>query len=169
MSSVERPPARVRLIEQTRDIFLLHTESPERVAEHLGYALAKDALLPADFVRTALASAPERPGWIGAYAVASEEILVGSGVFKSAPIDGVVEIGYGVSPDWEGRGVATAIARGLCEIAFVRGASRVIAHTLPTGLASQRVLSKCGFSRVGIFFDPEDGEVIRWQLRPSTG
>jgi len=159
-----KTPVFVHLLEQTPDLLRLHAESPERVASFLGYALAKDGLLPADFIRTTFAKAFDRPGWIGVYAVAPSGVIVGAGIFKSAPVDGVVEIGYGVSPDWEGRGVATAIAKGLCEIAFGRGASAVIAHTLPGGLASQRVLEKLGFTRLGVFFEPEDGEVFRFRL-----
>jgi ribosomal-protein-alanine N-acetyltransferase len=39
----------------------------------------------------------------------------------------------------------------------------VRAHTLPNPNASTRVLTKCGFHRVGEVIDPEDGLVWRWE------
>ena len=56
--------------------------------------------------------------------------LVGLGGFKGPPRDGVLEIGYAVAPDWEGRGIATAATRELLREAFtvVRPPSRDRAH-----------------------------------------
>jgi RimJ/RimL family protein N-acetyltransferase len=79
-----------------------------------------------------------------------------------------VEIGYGVSPEWEGRGIATAIAKGMCDIAFGQNATAVIAHTLPDGFASQRVLEKAGFQRIGMVVDPEDGQVLQFRRNRPT-
>jgi len=39
----------------------------------------------------------------------------------------------------------------------------VIAHTLPEGAASKRVLTKCGFRYMGETVDPEDGTVSRFE------
>jgi RimJ/RimL family protein N-acetyltransferase len=41
----------------------------------------------------------------------------------------------------------------------------VRAHTLPDGFASQRVLLKSGFSKVGEFVESGDGLVWRFELR----
>ena len=90
---------------------------------------------------------------------------VGSCGFKHPPTDeGVVEIAYGVSPEYQGRGFATEMAEGLTTFAFADPRVRlVIAHTLPEANASSRVLSKCGFTRTGDVIDPEDGLVWRWE------
>jgi [ribosomal protein S5]-alanine N-acetyltransferase len=42
--------------------------------------------------------------------------------------------------------------------------SAVIAHTLPDGTASQKVLGRNGFTFVGLHDDPEDGIVNRYEL-----
>jgi len=39
----------------------------------------------------------------------------------------------------------------------------VRAHPLPQPNASTRVLTKCGFQRIGEVIDPEDGLVWRWE------
>ena len=96
--------------------------------------------------------------------------VVGSCGYKGPPgQDAVVEIAYGINPEFQGRGYATEAARAL--IAFAFGSGRVTlvrAHTMPTVNASTRVLTKCRFERVGEVVDPEDGLVWRWELRPSN-
>ena len=89
--------------------------------------------------------------------------LVGSGGFKGAPLDGMVEIGYEIAPDWRGRGCATAAARALVERARASGlVTRVAAETLPAANTSGSVLRKLGFVRVGEASDPDVGVTWRW-------
>jgi RimJ/RimL family protein N-acetyltransferase len=96
--------------------------------------------------------------------------VVGSAGFKGAPDgDGVVEIAYGIVPSFEGRGYATETARALVTYACGSGlVYRVRAHTLPTNNASTRVLTKCGFQRIGDVVDPDDGPVWRWERGADT-
>jgi RimJ/RimL family protein N-acetyltransferase len=90
---------------------------------------------------------------------------VGIGSFKGPPGDGVVEIAYAVVPEQQGKGHATAAARALVEFAFRSPEVRkVLAHTLPDGVASQRVLLKAGFTHTGEVVDPEDGLVWRFEI-----
>jgi ribosomal-protein-alanine N-acetyltransferase len=89
---------------------------------------------------------------------------VGTCSFKGPPVDGIVEIAYGVDPPHEGNGYATEAARALVDFAFASGQVRLIrAHTLPDAAASKRVLAKCGFDYVGETIDPEDGLVARFE------
>lgn len=93
-------------------------------------------------------------------------IAVGSCSFKGPPTDGVVEIAYGISPGYEGRGYATEAAQALVDYAASRDDVKLIrAHTLPDAQASRRVLEKCGFTCVGERLDPEDGAVARFERR----
>ena len=91
---------------------------------------------------------------------------VGSCGFKGPPSPhGVVELAYGVEPEHRGRGYATEAAAALVAFAGGRGAVRLVwAHTQPRNSASGRVLTKCGFVRVGEVVDPEDGRVWRWEF-----
>jgi RimJ/RimL family protein N-acetyltransferase len=91
--------------------------------------------------------------------------VIGRCGFKGPPgADGAVEIAYGVDPEHQGKGYATEAAGALVSYAFTNGQVRVVrAHTLPQPNASTRVLTKCGFQRVGEVIDPEDGLVWRWE------
>jgi ribosomal-protein-alanine N-acetyltransferase len=89
---------------------------------------------------------------------------VGKCGFKGPPADGVVEIAYGVEPEHQGNSYATEAAAALAIFAFAHNVPVVRAHTLPEANASTRVLSKCGFHKVGEVIDPEDGPVWRWEM-----
>jgi RimJ/RimL family protein N-acetyltransferase len=94
---------------------------------------------------------------------------VGIGSFKGPPVNGVVEIAYAVLPEHQRQGYATAAARAMVEYAFKSPQVRlVIAHTLPDGVASQRVLLKAGFRHTGEVVDPDDGLVWRFEVAPYS-
>jgi [ribosomal protein S5]-alanine N-acetyltransferase len=97
----------------------------------------------------------------------ADQALVGFGGFKAVPgPDRTVEIGYSVAPSYQGRGVATAAAQQLIEIAFASGlVDCVHAHTLAEPNASTRVLEKCGMTKVEELVDPDDGKLWRWEIR----
>ena len=91
---------------------------------------------------------------------------VGQCGFKSPPRSGVIEIAYGVAPQFEGRGYATEAARALVRIAFESDDVQiVIAHTFERANASARVLSKVAFECVGQVADPDDGTVWKWERK----
>jgi [ribosomal protein S5]-alanine N-acetyltransferase len=91
--------------------------------------------------------------------------VIGKCGFKGPPdADGMVEIAYGVNPEYQGKGYATEAAAALVSYALGTGQVRVVrAHTLPEPNASTRILTKCGFRQVGEVIDPEDGLVWRWE------
>jgi RimJ/RimL family protein N-acetyltransferase len=93
--------------------------------------------------------------------------VVGSCGFKGPPdADGMVELAYAIDSDRRGRGYATEAAGALTTLAFADGRVRLVrAHTKSENPASARVLTKCGFERIGEVIDPEDGPVCRWERR----
>lgn len=107
--------------------------------------------------------APELP-WAG-YLAEEHGILVGTCAFKSAPIDGEVEIAYFTFPEHEGQGVATRMAQLLVNLASENGVVRTKAQTLPEPNASTRILEKLGFVFAGSVNHPEDGEVWEWHKK----
>jgi ribosomal-protein-alanine N-acetyltransferase len=127
---------------------------------------AEKAELSADWLALLRGSSSADP-WIHGFSLVhlDSEAVVGKAGFKGPPAaDGVVEIAYGVAPDHQGKGYATEAAQGLTAYAFSSGKVRVVrAHTLPEPNASTRVLTKCGFRRIGEVIDPEDGLVWRWE------
>jgi ribosomal-protein-alanine N-acetyltransferase len=118
-----------------------------------------------DFLLTQLAEHPEQVGWhryVGLVEPDGQRTLIGSlGAFtKTDPSE--CEIGYGILPEYEGKGFATEAARALIE--YIRCDERitsVIAHTFPSIPGSVRVMEKCG-----LVFDGEGEEVgtIRYRL-----
>lgn len=61
---------------------------------------------------------------------------------------GVIEIGYGLTPQAQGRGLATEAVGALLAYLEARpDVKTVTAQTLPSNLASQRVLTKLNFER----------------------
>ena len=107
--------------------------------------------------------------WTHGFALVQESsrTVIGMGGFKGPPdAEGVVEIAYGVAPDYQGKGYATEAAQALVDYAFGSGRVRVVrAHTFAEANASTRVLARCGFQKIGEVMDPEDGLVWRWEKR----
>jgi ribosomal-protein-alanine N-acetyltransferase len=132
-----------------------------------------EAMTPADMAQLSPAwlalldgSGPADP-WIHGFRILHRETgkCVGQCGFKGPPgDDGAVEIAYSIDPKHQNHGYATEAAAALALYAQIRGTVRAVrAHTLPEPNASSRVLTKCGFVRIGEVIDPEDGLVWRWE------
>jgi len=75
--------------------------------------------------------------------------LIGRAVLRHLDVEGAdeVEVGYGFYPEYWGRGLATEAARACVRIGRARlGLASVVAVTLPTHAASQRVMVKAGLA-----------------------
>ena len=155
----------------------LRLETPEKALARIEAMSQEDRDEVSPVWLARLKAAPSPDPWTHGFAMLQRgsDTTVGSCGYKGPPDrDASVEIAYGVDPAFEGRGYATEAARALAEFAFATGNVRVVrAHTRPEPSASTRVLTKCGFTRVGEVIDPEDGLVWRWELwstpsKPST-
>ncbi|WP_324650212.1 GNAT family protein [Georgenia sp. H159] len=86
------------------------------------------------------------------FVIESGGVLVGR-IALSSIVRGAFQsgsVGYVVDRAAAGRGVATAALRQVVDVAFVDlDLHRLQADTLPENVASQRVLHKCGFVRIG--------------------
>jgi [ribosomal protein S5]-alanine N-acetyltransferase len=117
-----------------------------------------------------LEAAPDRIGWFGWYALLRDAsdagpVLVGGGGFLGPPQHGQVQMGYSVLPEFQRRGFATEMVRGLATWAFVQPDVVVIAaETEWANPGSVRVLERCGFHEAGRASDP-DG--TRFELRDA--
>ncbi len=90
----------------------------------------------------------------------NDRIVVGSADFKDiANENGEVEIGYGLGKEYEHNGYTTEAVKAMCEwVLKQNGVSSVIAETDLEGLASQRILERCGFK---IY---KAGDTLWWRL-----
>jgi len=100
----------------------------------------------------------------------SDRLIVGSCGFKDAPLNGRVEIGYGVSPNCRKQGVATAAVGALLDLAFAtEGVSEVLAQVNPTNDASTGVVRKLNFKSNGMERDKHDELLVQWLAhKPSS-
>lgn len=122
------------------------------------------------WLESALATTESDP-WVHGFKVTLREdgTIIGDAAFKGPPSDdGWVEIAYGISPAYQGCGLATEAAQALAEFARHSVGVRVVrAHTKHDNMASARVLEKCGFRFVGDVIEPDDGLVQRWETTGS--
>jgi len=120
------------------------------------------------FVLRRLEEHPEDEGWWINFVVLREHsgrTLVGSAGYKGPPVNGMVEVGYGIVADRRRQGYATEAVRGLLRHAFARSdVNRVIAETYPSLTGSIGVLQRCGFRGIPGGSEPE---VIRFEITRS--
>ena len=70
-------------------------------------------------------------------------------------VEPFVEIGWRLSPDWWGLGMATEAAREPLRFAFEdAGITEVVSFTVPPNLASQAVMQRIGMRYDGVFHHP---------------
>ena len=102
---------------------------------------------------------PWRQPWL----VLADGRACGTVGFKAPPEDGVAEIGYGIVPAVQGRGVATAAVERLLQLGWDVGLSAVTAETAVENAASQCVLRKLNFVQNGVCAESPDGPLILWR------
>ena len=99
-----------------------------------------------------------------AWLIAEDRVVVGMTSFTKRDENDRYEIGYGVAPAYEGRGVMTQALAALLPIVAADGHAGLTAGTSVDNPGSQRVLEKNGFVRTGTRDDPEDGALITWAI-----
>ncbi|MBY5379897.1 GNAT family N-acetyltransferase [Rhizobium leguminosarum] len=102
--------------------------------------------------------------WPSAWMIVDDGEIVGLCSIVRVPQDGNIHIGYGIAPSRQGRGCTTRAIGQLLE--WARDDPRVALISAETGfenIASQRVLERNGFIRVGERIDAEDGPLICWE------
>ena len=86
---------------------------------------------------------------------------IGELCFKGISADGIAEIGYGISEEYQNNGYATEAVKSVLEWAFSHPEVVAIeAETDPDNAASKRVLEKCGFALNGVIGE----EGTRWSF-----
>jgi [ribosomal protein S5]-alanine N-acetyltransferase len=132
--------------------------------------VAEGALPPPKTVARALAQlAVATPAlWCVPFLIVSTSraTVLGACSFKTAPVDGRVEISYGLARAERGRGVATIAIGKLLERAAESGeVKEVVAHIVPGNVASSRLATRLGFTPEGLLDDADGEQVMRWIWR----
>ncbi len=109
------------------------------------------------------------PPWATTFLIVrtADDRIVGSCGFKRAPIQGRVDVGYGVAPSAQRQGAATEALALLEQLAFDAGAIEVLAEIIPDNMASARVVTKMGFMQIGSRVDEQGDCVMQWIKRKS--
>ena len=153
---------------------LLRLRATRDDATHVDDLAVVDGALPPPFIVDHAIDdleAGRPPSWFAplAFVERPADRIVGSARFKAAPDErGWVEIGYGVAPECQGRGVATEGVFALVAWAFAQPTVRAVyAETATTNLPSRRVVEKLGFTHAGQRSDGGHGLVDRWFIEAS--
>ena len=152
--------ARVRLI------LITHADAAEMLAGrrqqrwHADYPRRDDL----DAVSMIRADADPVDSTWGPRHVVHEMQAVGSVGFFGPPVDGEVEVGYGLVEGLRGRGIATEALQALLTETDRLGI-RVRASVLPENAPSIRVLAKSGFT--DLRGSTEDGELVMARPMPA--
>ena len=152
--------------EETKNLKTKNLElvlkTPEEIRAFIqGRTPAEKAEMSADWLAM-VESATSPDPWIHGFGVRRRERDAPIGIcgFKGPPsADGVVEIAYGIDIEHQGHGYATEAAQALVAYALSQSGVRAVrAHTLPEENPSTRVLTKCGFRKLGEVLDLTDHE-----------
>ncbi|WP_026527716.1 GNAT family N-acetyltransferase [Butyrivibrio sp. VCD2006] len=93
----------------------------------------------------------EQWDWYAMWIIENEDgIQIGDLCFKGLEDGKNPEIGYGINDEFQGRGYATEATKLALKWAFSHdGVMAVEAEADPDNIASQKVLTKCGFKATG--------------------
>jgi len=157
-------PLPIRLLPIEAD----HLHALVRGAQTIGEFDIIPGALPPDFILIGALqdlAAQHDPFWTlpRAFVATDRAEVLGVGGFKGAPVDGRIEIGYGVAESARGQGVATAAVCLLVkEVANRADIHTVLAETAEHNTASRRVLQKAGFQHLGQRECGSDGRLDCW-------
>lgn len=141
-----RPPSiDLRPFHATDTAFFAGLASDERVTRFIGNGQPWEQQTIHDRVNAALRQDPlDIVGASRWYLVT--EVNEPVGIVVSSRKDEGIEIGYWVSPDHWGRGIAGAMVDGaLASIPKVYGTRQLVAHVDPANAASAKLLTRRGF------------------------
>lgn len=163
-------PSRLEQLSAQDLVWLAQDRLPPRLADR-----ARAQALPPAFVAIrslAQLHAGQSALWCLGFCMVADwdDRIVGSCGFKGAPVQGRVEIGYGVSPQARQQGHASRAVADLITIAAGSLQVRtVLAQVNPDNLASTRVVQKLGFTACGRQLDHEGEMLVQWvcEIKPA--
>ncbi|MDQ0201537.1 GNAT family N-acetyltransferase [Neobacillus ginsengisoli] len=113
------------------------------------------------YIAASLEKNPEKAKWSGLIIHKGDNTLIGELGCKGGPNEeGTVDIGYGVVPDYRGKGYTTEIVTALVSWLFTLPEVKMVtADCLHNNVGSQKVLEKAGFEKY-----KKDEELIYWRV-----
>lgn len=103
---------------------------------------------------------PSNEIWHSYYAIVFQDTIVGLiGPKGKMDHENSIEVGYGIGKDFRNKGIATTALSIFSKLYFNLDVTTIKAATLKGNIASQKVLTKCGFVRNG-----EENGHMKWIL-----
>ena len=125
----------------------IHVASREQMEQFIKSQVIDDLKLAYTEMLNGCSDHPDQWEW---YAIWMIGLNVGELCFKGLDPNGIAEIGYGISEKYRNNGYAAEAVKAVSEWALTRPEVNALeSETDPDNKASQRVLEKCGFVRVG--------------------
>ncbi|MFC4184039.1 GNAT family N-acetyltransferase [Saccharococcus thermophilus] len=108
---------------------------------------------------------PEQQKWSGLIVHKGNSMIIEEIGGKGAPDEnGVIEIGYGIVPKYEGKGYATEAVRAFVHwLTQCPEVNKVVAECAKENIASKRVLEKAGFQ-----LRAQDDAMLFWELKDNS-
>jgi [ribosomal protein S5]-alanine N-acetyltransferase len=104
---------------------------------------------------------PEEERYEGIIIHKKDQLIIGDMGFKGGPDEnGIMEIGYSMVPQYQGKGYATEMGKAFCEWGMSRkNVTKIVAACSIYNYASIRVLEKIGMKKI-----KEEIEKYYWEL-----
>jgi len=96
----------------------------------------------------------------------SEKIIVGSAGFHDQPDEsGMIEIGFGIVPKYQNRGLGKELLRGMWKMILENPKVKTLRYTVsPENAPSMHIIKSLNFDLVGEQIDEEDGLELIYEL-----
>lgn len=124
-----------------------------------GYPFGGDLAALGGFLQATERDGEQRPFGYYQIRVRADGRAVGGVGFKGQPVEGVVEIGYGLVESARGHGYAAEAVEQLMQIARQAGVTTIRADTELDNMASSVTLQRAGFHQVGA-----DSELLYYEV-----
>jgi RimJ/RimL family protein N-acetyltransferase len=143
---------RLKMISFTLELVEATIKGTEELSKIIPYQVANQWPMP-DYAEILpwqaerLREKPDNSQWSGLIIHKEDQTIIGDMGCKGGPdVNGIVEIGYSIVPDYQGKGYATEMTKGLVQwLLNQQNVTTIKAECLISNIASARVLEKSGF------------------------
>ncbi|PEA52656.1 GNAT family N-acetyltransferase [Bacillus pseudomycoides] len=143
---------RLKMISFTLELVEATIQGNEELSKIVLYKVSKQWPMPdyaeiLPWIAERLQENPESSRWSGLIIHKKDNTIIGDMGCKGAPdVNGIVEIGYSIVPDYQEKGYATEMVKGLVQwLLNQENVTTIKAECLTSNTASVRVLEKSGF------------------------
>lgn len=143
---------RLKMISFTLELVEATIKGNEELSKIIPYKISKQWPMPdyaeiLPWIAERLQENPESSRWSGLIIHKKDNTIIGDMGCKGAPdVNGIVEIGYSIVLDYQEKGYATEMVKGLVQwLLNQENVTTIKAEGLTSNTASVRVLEKSGF------------------------